>query len=79
MSIPVPIEDGNQHGKDELPGGNSPEIGLGILARMIVRRLVRGKTSDRLDQVEECTEAGNLVKVTRGNRGIRKKIVRNRT
>jgi hypothetical protein len=75
----IPIDDGNQHRKHELLEGNSLEIGLGILARMIARRLLSCEPSNTFDQVEKDPEPGNVVKVARRSRGKRKKNVRNST
>jgi len=38
--VSIPIDDGYQHRKHELLEGDSLEIGLGILARLIARRLL---------------------------------------
>ena len=75
----IPIDNGNQHRKGELLEGNSLEIGLSILARLIARRLLSCEPSNTFDRVEEAPEPGNVVRVAQGSRGIRRKNVRNGT
>jgi len=75
--VSIPIDDGYQHRKHELLEGDSLEIGLGVLARMIARRLLSCEPSNTFDQVEETPELKDFVKVARGSRGKRKKNVRN--
>lgn len=75
----IPIDDGYQHRKHELLEGDSLEIGLGILARLIARRLLSCEPSNTFARVEEASEAGNVVKVARHSRGISRKNVRDGT
>ena len=73
----IPIDNGNQHRKGELLEGNSLEIGLSILARLIARRLLSCEPSNTFARVEEASEPGNVVKVARHSRGKRTRNVRN--
>ena len=62
-----------------LPACNPGEVGLGILSRLIARRLIGCESHGWDDTVENHPGSKEVVKVARGSRGKRGKNARNKT